>query len=725
MKKIIDSVVKLKNIPVIIIDKDIEYINDKAKKLLHYSKNNQQIITSEILNAIKNKTYLFEISNGSKKRNIYIQTETLKINKHNFTLCILFDLSEQNTDIFVETRKKLALYEEMFDNLPIGILIHENGNTKYINKYGMKVLETKSQKEYLNYFILNFLINEKDKARAIKRMQSKDNYLPPEIFQIKTFKGNQKVVELYSYFFPFNESKKENIVRLIVFTDKTPEIEKQKQEVETQIKIHENKLLKKQNEEKEKLLKEIQTKQEQLLNTINHSDYLFWITDNKLNFVIFNHAFYQYCYKFYNIKIKTGNNTDVIISAENKEQLLAKRKFLEKIILEKKEITYEISHFDRELNKIRIFKMTMKPVFDENKNLQHFYCYGHEITEKYEFLNQIEHQTIKLNEIIEHSPIYLWSMNKNQEITLFNKNYHHLIEELYGHKPEIGKKLSKGKYSQNKEIINQLNYHYQKAFNGSHENFKLTFQINENKKIVLDVNLFPIIINNEIKEVSGIAADITNEIEKQNQLQNLLAENEVLMKEVHHRIKNNLQVISSMINLQLQQEKDLHTKNILIDTQNRVYSMAMIHQTLYQNRNYTSINISHTILELTRNILYTFNKTDIQVNPEIEEIILDVNTAIPLALIVNESITNVVKYAFPENFNGDKNIYIVLKRNGFNIELSVKDNGLGIPVEKMNQTVSNIGFTIIRALSEQINAKLFITSKTNEGTEIKLLIPQV
>src|SRR5690606_33422922 len=114
-------------------------------------------------------------------------------------------------------------------------------------------------------------------------------------------------------------------------------------------------------------------------------------------------------YKYYNIKIKAGNNIDTINNAENKSQLLERRKFLENIIQSKKEITYEITHFDKDLNKNRIFKVTMKPVLDKNKTIKQYYCYGHEITEKYEFLNQIEQQTIKLREIIEHSPIYLWS----------------------------------------------------------------------------------------------------------------------------------------------------------------------------------------------------------------------------------------------------------------------------------------------------------------------------
>ncbi|GAB4199912.1 MAG: hypothetical protein Fur0023_02710 [Bacteroidia bacterium] len=719
MKSIINKISTFKNIPVLILSDDIKFINNKAKKILSYNKKNHQEIYQSILSAIKNKSFQIK----AKNQYIQIQHEIITSDKKKMYVCILNPLSDnKNSDI----QQKLNLYKEIFDQLPIGILIHDNGKTQYINQYGMKVIEAKNKKQYLNFHILNFLVNPKDKDRAIKRMQSRDNFLPPEIYEIKTFNNKHKIIELYSYLFSLKNEK--DIVRLIVFTDKTAEIEKQKLEVESQIKQHENQLLKKQNQVKEKLLKELQNKQDQLFNTINHSDYLFWITDDKLNIILYNNAFYQYCEKYYGIKIKAGDNTIYLqkqMNDEEPETAEIRKKSLNNLLNEKKEFSYEIKHTDKDSDKQRIYKITFKPVFEKNKHIKQYYCYGHEITEKYDFLNQIEHHTIKLKEIIEHSPIYLWSMNQNREITLFNKNHEQIIEKIYGTKPSVGQKLLRNLQLQNAEVIEKLNYYYDKAFLGSYENFNLEFNLESNKKITLDVTLFPIIIHNQIYEVSGIAVDITKEIEKQNQLQNLLKENEVLIKEIHHRIKNNLQVISSMINLQVQQEENPHTQNILKDIQNRVYSMALIHQTLYQNRNYTSINISNTILMLIQNILYSFNRTDIQITPQLEEIILDVNTSIPLALIVNEIVTNIAKYAFPLNFQGEKNVEINLNRQNYNIELSVKDNGVGIPKEKLDKNISDIGFNIIRALSEQINAQLLITSEPNKGTEIKLIIPQV
>ncbi len=711
----------LSDIPIVLINnKEILFCNDKAKKLLFSKKINKSELHKTLYTSVNKKSSIIEINH----KIIKFEKQQFKLDKKVVYLLILEDVTKTAEEREI-LQKKIKLYQDIFEELPIGVLIHDLGKTKYVNKYGLKVLQAKSKKQYLDFNILNFLISEKDKNRAIRRISSNDNYLAPEIYTIKNFKGEEKIIELFSFLFPFIGSKKESIVRLIVFTDKTELIKQQQIEIQYYLKQQENQLLKKQNEAKQKLLDELNTKRTQLFNTINYSDYLFWITDEKLNIVLFNHAFYNYCFKHYNVKIKIGDNTLQLLEIFDEvepESIKTRKEVIQNILNTKKDYSYEIRYFDNELKKYRIFKITFKPYLINNK-VVNFYCYGHEITEKYDFLNQIENQSIKLNTIIENSPIYLWSMNKNLEITLFNNNYKNLIKTLYGEYPEIGKKLSKGKYAQNKQLIETLNYHYQKAFNGSFENFKLHFELNNYNPITLDVSLFPIVVNNEVKEVSGIAVDITQEVEKQKQLEALLYENEILMKETHHRIKNNLQVISSMVNLQIQNEQNPQSINVLKDIQNRVYSMAMIHQTLYQNRNYSSINISTNILALIQNILFSFNQTDIEIQSDLEDIILDVNTAVPFSLIINELVTNIAKYAFSGKMERKKIVSITLKRQKNNIELNISDNGVGIPEYQIHNNISGMGFTIIRALSEQINAQLQIHSEINKGTSVQLLIP--
>ena len=708
-----------KDIPFLILNKkEIVFINNKAKEILCITSKNKEEIHSLLYNNINKKKHETKITCNNKE----IKLIHPKNKDHYFVF--IKDLTKQKEQE-KNIKTQLKLFNDIFENLPVGILLHDYGKLKYVNKEGKRIIGTSDKKKYYNFNLLNFLYIDKEKQKAINRIKKVyiEKKLSSTIYHVKDFKNKEKIVEVKSLLF-FDE--KNQPLSLLIVQDKTEELKKQQLEIETQLKIQENKLLKKQNEEKEKLLQELKSTHNQLINTINYSDYLFWITDNKLNIQLFNQAFKDYCLRYYNLKLKGGENTLDLQKIMNKHEpstATTRQRVLKEILQLKSDYSYEISHFDKILKKTRIYKITFKPYVNESGTLQNFYCFGHEITEKYEFLQQIENQSLKLNTIIQNSPIYLWSLNQNYELVLFNNKYENLIEFLYGEKPVVGKKLSRGKFEKNKDLIETLNYHYEKAFNGSNENFKLNYELENGQKITLDVNLFPIVVNNQIKEIAGIATDITAEIEKQNQLQTLLYENEVLMKEIHHRIKNNLQVISSMLNLQIQNEENTQIQNVLKDTQNRVYSMAIIHQTLYQNKNYSTINVSATILFLIQNILYSFNRTDIEIESDIEEIILDVNTAIPIALIINEAITNVVKYAFPENFTmSEKKVFIQLKRKDFSVELSIKDNGIGID-KKMIQQLSNVGFSIIKALAEQINAQLFISSEKNQGTEIKLLIP--
>ncbi len=711
----------LKKIALVIIDKSsIIQINSKAKKTLSLNTNNQKQIHTLLCNAVKKNKK--EIIIDKQKKVLKINVEKVKNRNKNNYIIIFEDITEQKKST-EKLNLQIELFEDMFEHLPIGILMHDHGKLKYVNKEAKRIIGTYDKKKYFNQDLLNLLYDKKERKKAIERMHKlyTEKKLPPTIYHIKNFKDQEKIIELSALLF---YTKKQPLAILIV-QDKTNEINQQQLEIQYQLKHHENKLLIKQNAVKEKILSELEIKKEQLLNTIHHADYLFWITDEKLNIILYNNTFYNYCLKYYNIKPSIGMSVIDKANQINNSTKKETQESLIKILKEKKDFEYEVKQFDKQANKQRVYKILLRPTLGKNKSIKNIYCYGHEITEKYDFLNQIENHSVKLNTIIHNSPIYLWSINKNMELTLFNTNYQKLIQTIYGEIPTIGKKLSKGKYSQNQNFIETLNYHYQKAFNGSKENFQLNFNIENEKQITLDINLFPIIILNEIYEVSGIATDITTEIEKQKQLENLLKENEILIKEVHHRIKNNLQVISSMLNLQIQNEDSTTIKNVLKDTQNRIFSMANIHQTLYQNRNYSSINIANNILSLIQNTLYSFNKTEIQIQSDIEDIILDVNTAIPLSLIINETITNIVKYAFPPNYQtNSKTIYIQLSRQNYHIHLTIKDNGIGIPKNQITR-LSSVGFTIIRALSEQINAKISIHSQLNKGTEIKLAIPQL
>jgi two-component system, sensor histidine kinase PdtaS len=195
---------------------------------------------------------------------------------------------------------------------------------------------------------------------------------------------------------------------------------------------------------------------------------------------------------------------------------------------------------------------------------------------------------------------------------------------------------------------------------------------------------------------------------------------EVLNKEIHHRVKNNLQVISSMLDLQSQSLNDEKATAIIKEGIQRVQSMAFIHQNLYQGNAVNSVNMNEYIKMLSNHLFQTYNiRTDkIRFHTQIEELKLHTDTAIPLGMILNELISNSLKYAFKNIDNGD--IWVTMKKNENELLLQVKDNGIGLPVDFNPENSSSFGYEIIKAFSQKLRARMNIDG--NNGTDVQIII---
>jgi len=185
-----------------------------------------------------------------------------------------------------------------------------------------------------------------------------------------------------------------------------------------------------------------------------------------------------------------------------------------------------------------------------------------------------------------------------------------------------------------------------------------------------------------------------------------------LLKEVHHRVKNNLQVISSILNLQSSYVKDQQILNILKESQNRIKSMAFIHESLYQTKDLSSINFSEYISSLTHNLIHSYSNMDEQVklSLDIQLIFLNLDLAIPCGLIINEIVSNSLKYAFVGNA-GDPEITIKMKTKGDDITLIVGDNGIGLPQHINYRNTESLGLQLVVTLVDQLNGTIDINTK--------------
>lgn len=195
------------------------------------------------------------------------------------------------------------------------------------------------------------------------------------------------------------------------------------------------------------------------------------------------------------------------------------------------------------------------------------------------------------------------------------------------------------------------------------------------------------------------------------QIQASLKEKEVLLKEIHHRVKNNLQIISSLLNLQSRYIKDPQTFEMFKESQNRIRSMALIHEKLYQSQDLTQIDFADYIQYLTTHLfrVYGVNWNIVGLKINVRYVLLDIDTAIPCGLILNELISNCLKHAFPTNAEmipkGEIQIDLHSDDEGL-FTLIVRDNGVGFPEDIDFQNTETLGLRLIQTLTHQMKGTI-------------------
>ncbi|MEM4525821.1 MAG: histidine kinase dimerization/phosphoacceptor domain -containing protein [Methanothermobacter sp.] len=218
-----------------------------------------------------------------------------------------------------------------------------------------------------------------------------------------------------------------------------------------------------------------------------------------------------------------------------------------------------------------------------------------------------------------------------------------------------------------------------------------------------------------------VIQDLTDIKEAQKELENALEEKDLLLKEIHHRVKNNLMIISSLLSLQARYLKDKEALEIFKESENRARSMALIHERLYRSSNLKEIDMMEYLQTLARGIFSSYAPQGVELNFDIDKIKMDIELAIPVGLIVNELITNSFKHAFPEGEKGE--VSLKLKSLDGKIFLEVSDNGVGFPEDLDWRNTESLGLQLVKSLAEQINAKVQMIS--DNGTTFKLIIPEV
>jgi two-component sensor histidine kinase len=239
-------------------------------------------------------------------------------------------------------------------------------------------------------------------------------------------------------------------------------------------------------------------------------------------------------------------------------------------------------------------------------------------------------------------------------------------------------------------------------------------------RFAAEIRARPMIVEGRVVRVTAVR-DVTERKEAEEQLRNALHEKEVMLKEIHHRVKNNMQVVSSLLNLQASHVEDARTRELLNDSQLRIRSMALVHEKLYRSVNLAQVDFAEYLRSVTSELIRSYARPGVSYEVEAETHFMGVDSAVPCGLIVNELVTNALKHAFPGGREGMVRVALRRAADGTMV-LAVADNGIGFPVHEDFRAMRSMGMTLLVSLSGQIGAEVSLQTG-KEGTEFVVLLP--
>lgn len=369
----------------------------------------------------------------------------------------------------------------------------------------------------------------------------------------------------------------------------------------------------------------------------------------------------------------------------------------------------------------RLAKEQLRAEFAEETNAR----LEAEIKDRIKAELKLQEQFLRTKAILDSSSnTFLLTCGLNGKITSFNSHSAKYFKSI------LGKDIEKEKdiYQLIENILNtkrkRLFRHLVNEVNkGVSKQFEVRLETNSGTEYWLEVYMNPIFDTiGKVAEISLVAHDVSEKKKVSLEIEESLKEKEVLLKEIHHRVKNNLQVISSILNLQGSFVDDEKTLSILQESRNRVRSMAIIHEYLYKTKDFSSINFGDYIKNLTHNLIASYQiGNNIRMEAEIGNVAVELDQAIPCGLLVNELITNALKYAWDKNEKGI--IKLVLKEEGNRVVLELGDDGKGLPADFEDIKTETLGLQLVATLVEQLDGDLKVD--TSNGTNYLLTFEHI
>ena len=338
-------------------------------------------------------------------------------------------------------------------------------------------------------------------------------------------------------------------------------------------------------------------------------------------------------------------------------------------------------------------------------------------TEKDRLMKELEKSEEKYRGLVENLNDVIFSLDSEGRFTYISSaikaiSSHYSVEDI------IGKSFVDFIHPDDLGMVFESRA---RTINGKFEPLEYRLVDRDGKAVYVRTSSRPVYDGGAVVGITGIITDITEQKRARDQLNASLNEKYILLKEVHHRVKNNMQIISSLLNLQLDGIHDDRQKTALLDCQSRIYSMALIHERIYKSENFERVDFAGYIEVLANMLLrsHASEHSGIRLEMRLDSVYIPLEKAVSCGLIVNELITNGVRHAFAEKRGGT--LSISLLRDGNDILLQVEDDGRGLPEGFDPEKQETLGIRLVQMLVEQVRGRLEISSNT--GARFRVFFP--
>jgi PAS domain S-box-containing protein len=456
--------------------------------------------------------------------------------------------------------------------------------------------------------------------------------------------------------------------------------------------------------------RQVQEHEAKLKALFESTEHLFWTAAPDLRLTSFNKGYERMIERLYGTKpeVNTDSSTPRRRFASEAYHGFWETKYAEAFA--GKPIRFETDITD--MRGLRVCnEIFLSPIFGPEGQVTSVFGIGHEITEKKVAEELVLEQGARLKAIFDSSAnMMIWTLGRDLRLTSFNAQFQRAIYETHGIRFEMGDPFAERMAArvapgQAEALLKR----YHAALAGAPQQFEVELIDRAGKPAWVENFLNPIIVGGRVEEVSCLAYGITDRKEAHRELMVSLQEKEVLLKEVHHRVKNNLQVINSIMRLQGERVEDDRLKEILHHSRDRIRSMALIHDSLYQNKQFSSIDLGNYIDGLARNLVMSYSLSGrVALDLDLQPVHVSIDQAMPCGLILNELISNALKHGYPDQRPGT--VRVALRLAGNRVEVAVADDGVGLAPGFVEERDGHLGLELVQMLVGQLDGRLRRTS---------------